>query len=54
LLEAVHRHVVPALERQGPITAWMIPGSPRRGATRSGWRVSTAASSASGTTARSR
>src|SRR3982750_2145330 len=24
LLEAVHRHVVSALERQGPITAWIV------------------------------
>src|SRR6187455_790743 len=33
LLEAVHRHVVPALERQGPITAWIVDdtGIPKKG-----------------------
>jgi SRSO17 transposase len=33
LLEAVHRHVVPAIERQGPITAWIVDdtGIPKKG-----------------------
>src|SRR3954470_9688037 len=33
LLEAVHRHVVSALERQGPITAWIVDdtGIPKKG-----------------------
>jgi SRSO17 transposase len=31
LLEAVRRHVLPALERQGPITAWIDPGIPTKG-----------------------
>src|SRR4051812_33259536 len=33
LLEAVHRHVVPALERHGPITAWIVDdtGIPKKG-----------------------
>src|SRR4051794_17584437 len=33
VLEAVRRHVLPALERQGPITAWIVDdtGIPKRG-----------------------
>ncbi len=31
LLEAVHRHGLPALERHGPITAWIDTGIPKKG-----------------------
>src|SRR3954462_1122251 len=31
VLEAVRRHVLPALERQGPITAWIDTGIPKKG-----------------------
>src|SRR3954453_17719620 len=30
VLEAVRRHVLPALERQGPITAWIDTGIPKK------------------------
>ena len=59
VLTKVRDLVLPAIERAGPIEAWTRPGSstirafPRRAGTRSGWRVSTAASSANRTIAKS-
>jgi len=46
--------VLPAIESQGPIEAWIIDdtGFPRRVSTRSAWHASTAVSSGSGRTAK--
>ena len=56
VLGRVQELTLPILEDSGAIEAWIIdvPAFPRKAVTRSGWRVSIAASSASGTTARSR
>src|SRR5215204_3763220 len=57
LLAAVRAYVLPAIERSvgrsGP-GSWTTPACRRRASSRPGWRGSTAASAASGTTARSR
>ncbi len=54
LMARVRSQVMPVIERQGSIRAWIIDdtGSPRRDGTRWAWLGSTAASSASRTTAR--
>jgi hypothetical protein len=54
VLARVREIVLPAITRAGPIEAWImtIPAVPRRAATRSGWRVSTVANSASRTIVR--
>ena len=54
VLGKVRQMVLPAIERQGPIEAWIIdvPAFPSRGGTRSGWRGNTAGNSASRTIVR--
>ncbi len=54
VLAKVREMVVPQIERHGPIEAWIIDDTsfPKKGGTRSGWRTSIAASSASRRTAR--
>lgn len=54
VLGIVRAQVLPALERQGPIRAWIVDdtGFPRKGSIRSVWRGSIAANSASRTTAK--
>ena len=56
LPEAVRAYTLPAMPERGPIRAWLVDdtGLPRRAGSRSAWRASTAASSASGRIARSR
>ena len=55
VLAKVRELVLPAIERHGPIEAWIIDdtGFPKKGRTRSGWRGNIAGSSASRTIARS-
>ena len=49
VLAKVGEMVLPAIENEGPIEAWIIDdsGFPKKGSTRSAWHASTAASSAS-------
>src|SRR4051794_20568017 len=56
LLAAVRDYALPAMLERGPVRAWLVDdtGCRRRASSRPGWRASTAASSGSGTTARSR
>jgi len=54
VLAKVGEMVLPSIESQGPIEAWIIDdtGFPRKESTRLAWRASTAVSSASGRTAK--
>ena len=54
VLAKVREQVLPSIERNGPIEAWIIetPAFPRRGGIRWGWRGSIAANSASRRTAK--
>ena len=54
VLAKVGEMVLPAIESQGPIEAWIIDdtGFPKKGSTRSAWHASTAVSSVSGRTAK--
>src|SRR3954447_2714684 len=56
VLSRIQELTVPVIEGSGAIEAWIIDdtGFPKKAVTRSGWRVSIAASSASETTARLR
>jgi hypothetical protein len=56
VLSRIQELVLPIIEGSGAIEAWIIDdtGFPKKGRTRSGWRGSIAASSASGTIAKSR
>ena len=56
VLAKVRDLALPMIERSGAIEAWIIDdtGFPKKGRTRSGWRVNIAVSSASRTIARSR